>query len=148
MITEPEPEPEPEPPEELLEEVDLGSSAAPGTVATSESGASLSPQPLHAPAATTTASTRQAALESAPQPPLSSARCACLAVAAFVLVLGVLHFALGPGIGGALGHLRRFMRRAGVGAKQAYNAVDVDGRDWRIIPFSATPSLWNPHFLS
>ena len=52
------------------------------------------------------------------------------------------------GIGGALGQLRRFMRRAGVGAKQAYNAVDVDGRDWRIIPFSATPSLWNPHFLS
>ena len=122
MITEPEPEPEPEPPEELLEEVDLGSSAAPGTVATSESGASLSPQPLHAPAATTTASTRQAALESAPQPPLSSARCACLAVAAFVLVLGVLHFALGPGIGGALGAA---LRKASI----AHDSAAVCGLD-------------------
>ena len=108
MITEPEPEPEPEPPEELLEEVDLGSSsAAPGAAAMTESTALTSLQLSHTSAAPTSAATRQAALPAAPPTSPTSARCVCLVVLAFVLILGTLQFALGADISSALGEALR-----------------------------------------
>jgi hypothetical protein len=107
VITETEPEPEPDPPAELLEEVDLGPSSAPGAVpaagstppSSSTSGISLSERvaPLAAPAAPP------------PPPSPSTARCVCVAVAIALvyLVASQLLLVVQPAINTALGKALR-----------------------------------------